>query len=537
MEVGTGVRYDANEMFRRAAELAALGWKVVKVYGVRNDLSCTCHSGKECPNIGKHPVDTAWQTTATDDENTIAGWFENTNANVRWNIGVRLGASSGIIDVEADDDNALRVMQEYGLDKIYTTAYQGSRGPHYLFEYEEALPASGVVKVDGLEVRIGGGEKGTQSIFPGSWHRTGVQYKWLDGRSPDEVMPAKLPAAFKDAILAEAGGTKSGGCVKDAREALAGDKKIREGGRHGFLLGTACALLIPYKQQLNDDKRNEVLTILRSLNSTQCDPPKDDAEVVKIVDSQYKFFQEEAQARMTPLERAGLRKNDDEWNPGAWRVTRVHSDPRRYRLSIPGGPNNNPFRVNLTADDWTTPRKVAQKTLEVTGRNVQDPTPAFWAWVWSGGKLKDENNVLREQRGLAVQLLEGEFVADEYPSPELSRKAAVAGLLYSHLMQARRPTDTKVTEPNPSGSAKWLFSDGRLELWFHWGTVWKEISESAETPVTLPEKQDLQEDLLRSLGLDEFPIRQPPPERKRYYRWNETFLKALAAIAGLEATP
>ena len=538
-EVGTGIQYDANEIFGSAAALAARGWKVVKIYGLHDDLSCTCARGKSCPSAGKHPVENEWQTTATDDENTIAGWFENTN--VRWNIGVRLGASSGIIDVEADDDNALRVMQEYGLDKIDTTAYQGSRGPHFLFQYEAGLPEAGVVKVGWLEVRIGGGEKGTQSVFPGSWHKTGVQYKWLPGRSPDEVLPARLPAAFKDAILAKAGSQKSSGCVKDAREALAGEEKIREGGRHRFLLGEASEQFILRKHALNEDTKKRVLTILRSLNSTKCDPPKDDAEVVKIVDDQFRFFQGEAeqarQAQMSPLERAGLRKNNDLWEPGDWRAVRVHSDPVRYRLAVPGGPNNNPFRVNLTADDWTTPKKVAQKFLAATGRNLQDPTPTAWAGVWSGCKFKDDGNQWQEQRGLAVQLLEGEFVSDEYPAPELSRKATVACLLYNRLMSEKKPTDTKATAPHPSGSAKWIFVDGRLELWFHWVTVWTEINESAETPVTASEKHDLQEDLLRRLGLNDFPIRQWGPDRKRYLRFVDPYLDALAAIAGLEATP
>ena len=295
------IQYNADEVFAAAASLAARGWKVVKIYGLRDDLSCTCARGRSCPSAGKHPVDHEWQTTATDDENTIAGWFENTNANVRWNIGVRLGASSGIIDVEADDDNALRVMQEYGLDKIYTTAYQGSRGPHYLFEYEEALPASGVVKVDGLEVRIGGGEKGTQSVFPMSWHKTGVQYKWLPGRSPDEVLPAKLPAKFLERVFQKSR-QGTGGAVAQAREVCAGGgegevMKVSTGGRHAFLVGLASRYCWLIRPEYTEEHKREVCDWMLSQNDRHCDPPKSRDEVVAIVNSQFAFYMARAEER------------------------------------------------------------------------------------------------------------------------------------------------------------------------------------------------------------------------------------------------
>lgn len=48
------MNYDPNELFQSAAALAAMGMKVVKNYGVKDDGSCTCSKGKNCPSIGKH---------------------------------------------------------------------------------------------------------------------------------------------------------------------------------------------------------------------------------------------------------------------------------------------------------------------------------------------------------------------------------------------------------------------------------------------------------------------------------------------------
>ena len=87
----------SDRTFKEAAGLAAKGWKLVRLFGVTADGRCTC--GKPgCATPGKHPEGgPEWQHRATDDEQTIASWFDSEEP---VNIGVRLGAASGVVDVE-----------------------------------------------------------------------------------------------------------------------------------------------------------------------------------------------------------------------------------------------------------------------------------------------------------------------------------------------------------------------------------------------------------------------------------------------------
>ncbi len=537
------IQYNADEVFAAAASLAARGWKVVKIYGLRDDLSCTCARGRSCPSAGKHPVDHEWQTTATDDENTIAGWFENTNANVRWNIGVRLGASSGIIDVEADDDNALRVMQEYGLDKIYTTAYQGSRGPHYLFEYEEALPASGVVKVDGLEVRIGGGEKGTQSVFPMSWHKTGVQYKWLPGRSPDEVLPAKLPAKFLERVFQKSR-QGTGGAVAQAREVCAGGgegevMKVSTGGRHAFLVGLASRYCWLIRPEYTEEHKREVCDWMLSQNDRHCDPPKSRDEVVAIVNSQFAFYMARAEERRVrrPLERIGLVWNGEtgEYEPGQWRLTVIHSDPRSYRLSIMH-PKIRGERVAVHIDAHTlrSASLMADAILASTGTfNPATPSRTAWAKVWDGESTREEGGPWQHTEGLLARLLED--CEEEFPPAECKTYARTANCLLAYLRRfgASNSDDGELAE---TGTPQWIKNrrTGQDELLIKWETMWEAVCKRYPF-VTNRDVIDLRRRLLQVVtpGLDRFTDRLETVggNRSRWIVWSDEHLRALEKLS------
>ena len=463
--------YDANQLFQSAAGVAARGMKVVKLYGLRDDLSCTCHRGAECTVAGKHPVGESWHLHATDDEETISSWFRETSDNVRWNIGVRLGRTSGIIDVEADDANAIAVMKRYGLDEIDTVAYVGSRGPHYLFQHDSELPDSGVVKVDGLEVRIGGGEKATQSVFPSSWHSSGKQYQWLPGRSPDEVDIAVLPEEFRAAVISSSKVSRGGGLIAQSRQTLAAGIKIEMGGRHPWLVGIASkyAQRIPH---YTDAERAELLSVMRALNADRCQPPKSDDEVRKIADDQFDFYSGRAAERgVRPLERAGLRWNvtTREWEPGDWSLTVVHSVPPEYRISMPS-PSTEGKRATCTvqAVDWQVPKYVAAAILtETLILNVCDPTPARWAAIWNGEVREDEDGNTRTTQGLNFKLLES--AQHEYPSVEHNAFATRVSVLLSFLNKCDKTesTDDEPT-PNNNGLPKWLKKAGRWRLVFKW---------------------------------------------------------------------
>jgi hypothetical protein len=549
MTAGTD-RPKAREVFTAAAEVARKGIQVVKLYGVKDDATCTCGKGSACDSPGKHPKGNDWPSRATTDEEVISDWFDysDSNENNRVNIGVKLGKVSGVIDIEFDSPEAEATLKRYGLDKIETPTYTASRGAHRLFLWDEDLPDVARVKVDSLEVHIGGDGKGVQSVLPPSWHRTGTQYAWVLGLSLDEVDPAPVPAHFKAAIKAN---SKEGGsgCVRDAMKKLTGNKKLGPGERHQFLLGVVSGLVFNERDLSRPSARSEVLALLEGVNATRCDPPKSQQELEDLVDSQFRFYsdarahgmpnvrstdegaQEAVDGARDPWEIHGLELNDGLWNPGRWRLTVVHSDPVRYRLCIGEG-----SRINLNSEEFLHARKVARRILEATATvNMLDPTPKKWEDAWSGYNRRN-NGHWESVRGLCPQLMEEPYVAHEYPSAEHSRSATVAGLLLDNLSRPRKPSDEKDTKPS-GGSAKWLFHEGTPELWFEWKTVWKEINAEAELPVTSPEKQDLEERLLAGLGVEKFTRtepRMPGGGRKKFLRWGDRHLNVLARLAGLD---
>lgn len=465
--------YDADSMFQQAASVAAMGWKLVKLWGVRDDYTCTC--GKEsCPTPGKHPSGgSGWQHRATDQEDEIARWFEaaRDNENARCNIGLRLGAMSGVIDVEFDTPEAEQVLKEYGLHLIDTPAYSSGRGVHRLFIHEDWMPESAVVKVKGLEVRIGGGEMASQSVIPPSMHRSGKAYSWLPGKSPEEVPPARLPDAFRDAVLSSSR-RQGGGVVAQSCEALRSGEKISEGGRHAFLVGQASKYAARIRD-FSDNERAELVGLLTALNITRCNPPKSQAEVTKIASDQFAHYRDKQVERRArrPYEGYGLVWNSEDrcWEPGSWRMTVVHSDPRVYKLWIPNETDSSkpPYVVHLDSGTFHNARQTAQRILEVTGRiNMHNPSPGRWQNVWVGSTEQDENQQWMTIQGLSARLLEDSD--DEFPPPEQKASCNNFSILLSYLSDFQKVETSDNDEPNQSGAPRWVLRDGQWQLWLQW---------------------------------------------------------------------
>ena len=480
------MEYNAEEMFRAVAALAAKGWKICKLWGVRNDLKCTC--GKpECPTPGKHPSGGSdWQHRATDEEADLAHWFEAIEEHTRINVGVRLGPTSGIIDVEYDSDDAKKALEKYGLDQIDTPAYSSGRGVHRIFQHEDWMPDSGVVKVEGIEVRIGGGGKASQSVIPPSWHKSGKKYQWLPGRSPDDVNPARLPTAFREAVLA-ASRRQGSGITAQARKALRAAEKISEGGRHAFLVGIASRQAGRIRR-FSDDEKAELSQLLVCVNAALCNPPKSESEVLKIASDQFAYYRDRAIARRVSgtlrFEEYGLVWDIEErcWLPGEWRLTIVQSEPAEFKLRIPhpdGG--KEPLTVRLSADDWFTPKRVAVKVVQASGKiDLMDPNPARWVKIWNGESIRNDEGNWENTRGLRCSLSD---IADyEIPTKESNLSTYHASVFLSYLdgfPKTESGDDEDARQPNHSGVPKWIFSKraGEWRLWLKWppsmAAAWK----------------------------------------------------------------
>ena len=143
------------------------------------------------PSTGK-----GWQLVRINTENA-ARYFNGSNQN----IGVQLGASSnGLTDVDCDCPQACTIAP-YVLPRTGAIfGRQSARNSHYLFYTDLAtvMQQASVVFDDPdpppntgariMELRIGGGEKGAQSVFPGSTHKeTGEAITWEKDGEPATV--------------------------------------------------------------------------------------------------------------------------------------------------------------------------------------------------------------------------------------------------------------------------------------------------------------------------------------------------------------
>lgn len=521
--------YDAHEVFRSAAALAHSGLKIVKIFGVRDDGSCTCRLGRQCSSPGKHPAGgDGWQYRATDNEEEIANWFDDVNENLRWNIGVLLGGASGIIDVEADNEDALKVVKDHGLDKIDTLAYMGSRGPHYWFQHSAGLPDGAVVHVGALEVRLGG--RAAQSVVPPSWHASGVQYQWMPGRSPDETRVAPLPPEFIEVIKANS--RKAGsGVIAQSQDALLSRDPITAGGRHAFLLGRASDLF-RHLPHFTETEREAVLECVRALNVTRCRPPKDDAEVINLVNSQFKYYADRRLERngRRPLEQTGLIYDDQrrEWLPGGWRMTIIRSDPVKFRLRIPAsGRMKSRLIVLLSGAEFNSPKAVAVRVMEASGSWLNltaMPNAKAWAMAWSGGTIEVDGEE-REVEGLYAKLWAASD--EENVQPELKEHCRAASVLLNYLLRFDSQQTDGEDKPHEDGTPKWI---GDV-LYFKWWETWQRAISRGD-PISKETKLTVRSKVLEATGRKEFrKIQRKSWGGGSWLAWTQEELDALNRIA------
>lgn len=133
----------------------------------------------------KRPLGAAWQTRSTDNPADVAAWLQTWS-----NVGLLLGPASGIVDVEYDEPEGLDQLAAYGITDLATPTWRSARGEHRLFRWEPWMPPAAVIKLDAIEIRIGG--RAAQSVLPPSIHPDGTTYRWTT--SPADVPIAPFPA-------------------------------------------------------------------------------------------------------------------------------------------------------------------------------------------------------------------------------------------------------------------------------------------------------------------------------------------------------
>ena len=161
------------------------------------------------PFRSKKPIGEEWQKRVIDHSN-VAQFFNG----AEMNIGVQMGKNSGgLTDVDLDCPEAVAIAS-FLLPKTGAIfGRQSARYAHWLYKTSLAetedkaeiqlLDSSILAKAAGkkamlVELRIGGGNKGAQTVFPGSVHQdTAELIKWEEANPPSEIASAELVKAVK----------------------------------------------------------------------------------------------------------------------------------------------------------------------------------------------------------------------------------------------------------------------------------------------------------------------------------------------------
>jgi hypothetical protein len=551
-----------EDLFKSAAAYAARGWRSLRIYGLRDDeKTCTCRLGAACGTPGKHPVDPGWQDMATTDEDTLARWFDG---GLSVNIGVALGPQSGIVDIEWDDEGGKATAERFGLTSAETPTYQSHRSEHRLFQYDSRLPQQAVIKIGGLEVRTGGGKKGAQSVFPPSLHASGVQYRWKYGFSPDEVDVSPIPDVLMQAILNQASGGSGGEIAVKAPATEILHKTAAPGERHHALVRIAARLCMQMTDQHDPQEQQDVLVMLKSINKTQCIPPKTDQEVEVIWRSELRWAikvratgtkgeeakevfaahisgdDDAAEAALeeidSPFTLTGLEYRDGEWWPGQWKLKVVHSDPVAYILSLPVFSRGETRTVDVTmdAETYRSAAKVACAVLEATHTVILDSIPEEWGRIWCGAAARARAG-LPAVRGLKAKLMD--TASQEDATAENMRSAKVAGWLLDVLCMVPEPGDEESDPgtPDAGGRPAWIRGkDGSWELWFGWARAWEDV-DRGRRKLEEGDQQKIKRLLLILTGEKAFSIGRHTGEggsSRRYIRFTGKHLRVLERIAG-----
>jgi hypothetical protein len=293
--------------------------------------------------------------------------------------------------------------------------------------------------ISGLEFRFGGKGKETQSVAPPSKHYTGAEYRWLEGKSLDDITIAELPSHVVEYLCEQYARTNAaapaGRSANEARKFRSPAGKIGPGNRHHSLLTEANRLWrIAFQLHgINGIDEQEVIDQvwkwLEGANYTTCDPPKEVQELEVIFQSSQKFMREEFLQELEDKEEMTAPAEDsheksfgaylrdtkirlqcdtryattdtsadriDEWMAD-WQLTYVTKEEKDLmELTIAGIEKAIPIETY----DFDRPTLFARRVqAETKNKIVLDKSFPFWDWksIWEGrpNDKKKQNGITR----------------------------------------------------------------------------------------------------------------------------------------------
>lgn len=183
-----------SENATAAMRYATRGWPVFPLHWITGAGVCSC-GGSTCKSPGKHPLSDAAPRgvkNASPDTGIVVGWWTN------WpqaNIGLAMGAASGVFAVDVDPRNGGDVtldelVGKHGVMPDTVIADTGGGGQHYLFKWDGERKLLGKLG-KGIDIK---GEGGYIVVEPSS-HASGGRYSWRAECDPlDGFEAAEAPA-------------------------------------------------------------------------------------------------------------------------------------------------------------------------------------------------------------------------------------------------------------------------------------------------------------------------------------------------------
>jgi bifunctional DNA primase/polymerase-like protein len=173
-------------MIKAAREYIKRGWAPVPI-----------------PDGSKSPILDDWQDLTITLEN-VSRFFNSGPQN----IGVQLGPKSkGLADVDLDCSEAVALAPHFLPETGAIFGRKSKPKSHYLYYTSDPEPKATIkLKCEKqetiIELRLGAGGKGAQTVFPTSRHESGEHVTWIKSGEPSTVSFAALNSAVKKIAVA-----------------------------------------------------------------------------------------------------------------------------------------------------------------------------------------------------------------------------------------------------------------------------------------------------------------------------------------------
>ena len=217
----------------------------------------------------KNPLTQHGLNDATVDEKTIRQWWR------AWpdaNVGIVTGAASGLLVLDVDPrhggDESLRELCAEDQLPLTVVGLTGGGGRHFYFQLPAGEHRNKANLLPGLDIRASGG----YVVAPPSAHESGGSYRFGEGRSPIDLLPASAPGWLIRELEPADGVVTTTAMPRPIQE-------VCEGGRNDHLTRVAGKL-----RRIGTSEEG-ILAALREENGSNCDPPLPDTEVQRVAKS------------------------------------------------------------------------------------------------------------------------------------------------------------------------------------------------------------------------------------------------------------